>query len=180
MAGGASHPARTAARAAARGGGAPRSAKTVVSVDAQDFRKVLLATKEFEPALYKALRARLRTIGRDLIGDMQGELGSGELSGPIAGGLKASISKGNVNAKGAGLRIRATSKLLPDGKKVMLKAYNRPAFRHPVFGDTNVWIQQPGRPYFGSVITARRQQVADDVRLALAEAIRDMIAKGPK
>ena len=178
MAGGASHPARTAARAAARAN-APRSAPAVVSVDAQDFRKVLLATADFDKKLYAALRKRLRTIGRDLINDMQGELGSGQISGPIAAGLKASISKGNVNGKGAGLRIRATAKHLPDGKKTLLKAYNKPAFRHPVFGDTSVWLDQPGRPYFGKVILAKREEVQAGVRLALAEALRDMAAAGP-
>lgn len=182
MAGGASHPARTAARQSKAGyspAGGYRSAKAVVSVDASDFRKVLLATRDFDKKLYAALLKRLRLVGKDLIDAMQAELGSGEISGPIASGLKASISKGNVNAKGAGLRIRATSENLPDGKKVMLRAYNRAAFRHPVYGNTDVWVDQPGRPYFGKVIIEKRAAVQDEVRLALAEALRDMAAAGP-
>ena len=185
MAGGASHPARTAARQAAAGyrvqGGRAAAGPSAISVDAQDFRKVLLATQDFDKKLYAALRKRLRTLGRDLINDMQGELdASGPMTRAIAAGLKASISKGNANGKGAGLRIRATATKLPDGKKQMIKAYNKAAFRHPVFGDRNVWLEQPGRPYFGKVIIDKREAVADGVRLALAEALRDMAAAGPR
>lgn len=52
-------------------------------------------------------------------------------------------------------------------------AYNRPRWRHPVFG-TGEWVEQAGRPYFGKVVTERREELARAVLDALDDALSQM------
>ncbi len=81
--------------------------------------------------------------------------------------LKVAIQTG----RRSGIRIRGAG----DG---FAKAYNTKRFRHPVFGDRSTWVEQAGRPYFGEVITDRRNELAQAIVDALDEGLDQMNKKG--
>lgn len=96
----------------------------------------------------------------------------------LAAGVKASIKTGRVSKKtgdvtGEGIRIEATKKRLPPGKEPMLYLYGRDKFRHPVFGDTETWVNQRGKPWFYRPIAQQRntfkQAVVDVIDAAARE-----------
>ncbi len=94
------------------------------------------------------------------------------------------------NGKTPYVRFSSTAANLPEERKAMAKALNLKKFRHPVFlrqgkGPTKVltkrskgirgalgkreavWIDQPGRPYFGAVAVEEREQLIAAIERAL-------------
>lgn len=146
----------------------------------------LKAVKAFSPALATATRKRLRGVGAEIVSAMQvavmGATGAGpkRLRGKqaphsmrrgIAAGTKMVIVAGTTRQ---GISIVTSSAKLPPGKFAMVKAWNKPTFRHPVFGDRSTFVQQPGRPYFGSVAMAKKSKVAAAMQQVLDDAIREI------
>ncbi|MEW9874036.1 hypothetical protein [Arthrobacter sp. HS15c] len=96
----------------------------------------------------------------------------------LASGVRSSIKTGRVSKKtgdvsGEGIRIEATKKKLPAGQEPMLYLYGRDKFRHPVFGDTETWVNQRGKPWFYRPISKHRntfkQAVVDVIDAAARE-----------
>lgn len=96
----------------------------------------------------------------------------------LAAGVKASVRTGRVSKKtgdvsGEGIRIEATGKRLPPGSEPMLYLYGRDKFRHPVFGDTETWVNQRGKAWFYRPISKQRntfkQAVVDVIDSAARE-----------
>jgi hypothetical protein len=81
--------------------------------------------------------------------------------------------------RSAGARIVTSASRLPSAHKGLLNVYNKKSFRHPVFGDKDVWVAQEGRPYFGSVILkAMNDAVANEIFSAIDDAVKAAGAKG--
>ncbi|WP_062516489.1 hypothetical protein [Demequina gelatinilytica] len=81
----------------------------------------------------------------------------------IKAGLKVAIQTG----RRSGIRIRG-------GGSGFAKAYNTKRFRHPVYGNRSTWVSQAGRPYFGEVITQRREELAQAILAALDAGLEEM------
>ncbi|MEV6791243.1 hypothetical protein AB0M87_04410 [Streptomyces sp. NPDC051320] len=61
------------------------------------------------------------------------------------------------SGKNAGVAIRVDGRKMPD-RQGSLPAYmegTKPRWRHPVFGNQEVWVQQPPHPYFYRVMRAQ-------------------------
>jgi len=82
----------------------------------------------------------------------------------IKAGLRVSIMTGKTRS---GIRIRGAG-------TGFARSYNMKRFRHPVFGNKNAYADQAGRPYFGDVIGAHRNQIEQDILAALDDAIDTM------
>ena len=96
----------------------------------------------------------------------------------LAAGVSAAIRTGRVSKKtgdvsGEGIRITGTAKKLPMDQKPMLYLYGRDRFRHPVFGDTDTWVNQRGKAWFYRPIATHRnsfkQAVVDVIDAAARE-----------
>lgn len=137
-----------------------------------DLSRLLRDTKAFDDAFYKATRKRLRAAGQEGVKDVQRRLVTATshsntgLRKGLAAGTKVSIRTG---ARTAGVTITTTGAKLPAGKQPMVKAYNQASIRHPVYGNRSVWVDQRGRPYFGSVLDQRKR----DMQTAVESALRD-------
>ena len=149
-------------------------------IDASAFRKLNEDLKEFEPKLQRSYRKRLKLIGDKgaeemrktvrlpPVGDRPGTRGSRDR---IAKNTKVGISTGS---RSAGVKI--TTRGAPtDG---FAAAYNsKKPFRHRVFGNPNVWVEQSGRPYFGVAITkVLRASLQQEMSDAADDAFRAMKA----
>jgi hypothetical protein len=101
----------------------------------------------------------------------------GEVRAAIAAGVSVKIKTGRVSQKtgdvtGEGVTIAAAKTKLPADKQPMLYLYGRATFRHPVFGDREVWVNQHGKPWFYKPLRRNRAQYQ--------RAVVDTIAKASK
>lgn len=97
----------------------------------------------------------------------------------IAGSISASIP--TAKSKAAQITIKANANKMPEGQKTMVKAYNSgKLFRHPVFADQSktrdqwAWAYQGGRPYFGSVILANRDEMVKRIRRTMEQYLKEL------
>lgn len=144
--------------------------------DVAMFRGFMAAIKAFEPSLATATRRRLRQAGVETVEDMKRTIASGPGRGRV--GVKAGISAGLSTAvatgkRQQGVRIRGTAAKIPAGHQPMLRLFNKRSFRHPVFG-SDQWVEQSGRPYFGSVIKRHEDDMVEAVWAALEDAFNAM------
>jgi hypothetical protein len=64
---------------------------------------------------------------------------------------KATAGQVRFTGKEAGVRVRTDGRKLPDGMKALggyAEGIRRRGWRHPVFGDTETWVQQRAFPRF--------------------------------
>lgn len=146
--------------------------------DPSQFRGFMAALKAFEPTLATATRRRLRLAGVETVDDMKRVIASGPGRGRVGvqAGIVAGLSTAVATGKRQqGVRIRGTAARIPAGHQPMLRLYNKPSFRHRVFG-RDVWAVQSGRPYFGSVIKRHEDAMVEAVWTALEDAFDAMEA----
>lgn len=76
-----------------------------------------------------------------------------------------------------GIRIISNSKDMPEKQRTLPKRLDSAkGWRHPVFGNREVWVTEKGRPWFGDTI----QKYAPDFRASISKAmdgVRDQIEK---
>ena len=145
----------------------------MTAIDGPDLSRLLNELKAADKKAATAVRKGIRIAAKSAMDDVKRTIESAPGSGKagtrrnIASGLAVRISTGKV----AGVRIVASSKNLPESRKPMLRAFNKPSWRHPVFGNKDEkWVVQQGRPYFGEVIERRRPDIEAAVRKAMDEA----------
>ncbi|MHA7275367.1 hypothetical protein ACX80O_02370 [Arthrobacter sp. Hz1] len=103
----------------------------------------------------------------------------GEVRAALAAGVKTAIRTGRVSQKtgdvtGEGVRITAAKSKLPVEKQPMLYLYGRATFRHPVFGDREVWVNQHGKPWFYKPLRRYRAQYQRAVVEAIDKASKEI------
>lgn len=131
--------------------------------------------------LRQKLRKKIRDAGQPVLGDVKSAVTGLNVKGTGGGGVSArrqfnverattDRAKKTAERRGAGLRqsvARATkleqtargvrfvvrsNMLPPDQKNMPRHLDSEKGWRHPVFGDRNVWVSQKGGPWFGKTI----------------------------
>jgi len=156
-------------------GEALRSGPVSVRVDTAQFRALFGKTSQVDKKLKTALRKNIREVTKAIVKDVQAEV------------LKPPTYKSAANTKSTGLRknIAANVKVkINTGAKpgvtivssgLMARGYDGTRrWRHPVFGNFDVWTSQFGRPYFRNVIEPRKDEVRKAVADAMEEALRSL------
>lgn len=137
-------------------------AQTVVIEGLPEFRRAL---KKYAPEVAKefnkesrAVAVRITTVARE----------NASWSRRIPGAIKPSVT-----AKGVGVRV--VKKIAPHGG-----LYERGgsgdrsgSFRHPVFGNRDVWVTSPTRPFLRPAVEANR----DEAMAAMLRAIENAKTK---
>lgn len=156
-------------------------AKRPLSAEAEQFNALFGKTSAVEPKLKAALRKRMKAAGDVAAAGVKAEVTQSPrskgrrarhrgLRSGIAAGVKVTLSS---SASKVGVEIKATGSKLPADMRRLVRAYNRPSWRHPVFG-TGTWVQQAGRPYFTKPIEDSQPQVQAAVVAAMQEAIESL------
>lgn len=93
----------------------------------------------------------------------------------LAAGTRLSVS---FSVRSAGVKIVTSASRLDADHQAMVFAYNKTTFRHPIF-DTDVWVIQHGRPYFGAVIAsaAVESRLTEKVSEAINDAVKAIGAR---
>lgn len=82
------------------------------------------------------------------------------LRGRIAAGIKVKVSSSSV-------RIASTGRLAPEMEGV------EPRWRHPVYGNREVWVQQPPRPTFFKAIRPHQAAFDRAAQQSMDDALRE-------
>ena len=140
-----------------------------------NIREVMARLKEFDPALARETRKRLRRSGDEAIAKMRGILAEP----PPGGG--GGVSRGSREQAASALAVRVMTGKRQQGVRItgsreaFAKAYNKRSWRHPVYGNRDVWADQEGRPYFGSVVAQEAPAMREEITEALQDAL-DVVA----
>lgn len=156
-----------------------------VVIDPGEWYRLKTELDRFDPALARELRRRIKNAGsvaaekvRDTLAEPSPDDGpdTGEGRAALAAATKVTVS---FSRRSAGARITTSASKLAGRHKGLLHVYNKESFRHPVFGDRADWVEQKGRPYFGTVITKMiNREVINEIRAALDDATRKIGATG--
>jgi len=82
-------------------------------------------------------------------------------------GLRETIARAvklSVSATGGTISIKVDASMLPEDQRMLpwdLEGSSK--WRHPVFGNTKVWVQQPSHPFFFGTIDKDLHRVESDV-----------------
>ena len=159
--------------------GPQRDGGIALQLDSAEWYRISKELRAYDPALLTALRKRLRSAGDFAVERIKANLGlpspdggpdTGEMRDILARATRVSIS---FSQRQAGVKITTSGRGLPEQHRALLKVYNKTDFRHPVFGDTDNWVDQRGRTYFteafeGELIRLAQQEVTDAMNDALA------------
>lgn len=177
--------------------------KDSIVIDHSDWDRIRSNLGAFTPAFRRDLRRRIKGAAEAASQSVRETLALPSPGGgpDDTGGRAALIAATRVSVTFGKSAVRAaivtSSSKLPDKHKGLLKVYNMESFRHPVFetqdqyslrragfrrslkpSERAAWVEQKGRPYFGSVITKSMAKLAViEIRAALQEA---MLATGAK
>jgi len=142
----------------------------VGKVNVDEFRRLAGKTSTLPATLKRELRASIRLAAERAADDSRQVISGGASSTGlrlgIAAGIRVTVMTGNT----AGIRISTAVSQMPDNKRKLVRAMDKPSFRHPIYG-SDVWVEQPGRPYFASVIYKHRDDVAQEIQRAMQKAL---------
>lgn len=171
-------------------------------LDPESLRKIISMAREAEPALKRHVYAGIREAAgpaaeaaRDAV--LSGPGGTGRAWRPVrsytrkgglsrtggrgtvqrGSGLRSGIAAGVAIGLGSGIytmgvRITSSSKNLRADQYRMNRTYDKPTFRHPVFGRGSV--AQAGKEWFYGPIEAQRGQFTDAVAKAMEKAAEEL------
>lgn len=157
----------------------------------EGLRRLNRRLKGADPVLRAELSASLRATARPIVQDVRAAVLAIPSTGGGGGGtfaraahatrttrrghgLRATIAMATgmqvrTTGKSVGVRIVVNvSKLPPDQRKLPRDLDSPAGWRHPVFGNTGVWVRQAGHPYFDVTIRSHLAQAQSMAEAAMA------------
>lgn len=119
----------------------------MITINAPEMARFKAAADRVDKRIVSRLRRSIKTIGAGAVKEIKDTVTDG---GPSAEGIAAGTGmRVSFSKSTAGVKITTTNARLSAEHKGFVAAFNKPAFRHPVYGNRQAWVQQEGRPYFG-------------------------------
>ncbi|HEY5990543.1 MAG TPA: hypothetical protein VIV12_29750 [Streptosporangiaceae bacterium] len=154
---------------------------TVTILDSGDLKALNRAFKKAADG--KELRAELRTGLRNVLKPIVPEVRAAFKASPSMGhggmsrksrdraDLRVLLAKATrvevkLTGRQAGARIRVDGRRMPDGLKGIPKAWEAEGgarWRHPAWGNRNVWVQQRSRPLFYRIVAPKGERAAKEI-----------------
>ena len=152
--------------------------------------------KEIQKAMNKRIRAAADPLLKDLRkavravqvkGSRGGgsaargyHAGSGKAARKRGGGLRETVAgaiqlKIQTSGNSVGIKIRVDGTKLPDDQRGLAKLLDgqRP-WRHPVFGNTSVWVAQQGQPWWTPTIEAAMPGLRTEIAKILDDVVTEL------
>lgn len=124
-------------------------------------RKAKGAGSIYDEATGQRVERRVRAVQRKLAK-------AGSLREQIAAATGSSVA---ASDKKVSLAFRVRAGNLPPSQRKLPRRWDKPGgWRHPVFGNRDVWVPQVGHPYFRTKVTENRDQVTSAVVAAMTVA----------
>ena len=81
------------------------------------------------------------------------------------------LSFASFSSRQAGAKVVTSEAKVPAEHRGIIRVYNKETFRHPIFGDTDHWVNQRGRPFFAEAFEAELVALTrKEVEAAIDEA----------
>ncbi|GGM55474.1 hypothetical protein GCM10012275_28240 [Longimycelium tulufanense] len=153
---------------------------TIVAIPGKEFKTVVAAMKEIDKSLPKQLRRQLREAVKPLAEQARANVRAIPTHGDKTTGLREKV------ARGVGIRtstrnlVRVTTRMPQKNMAVIPRGLDTESgWRHPVFGDKNVWVQQKtGGSWFREEIAEGRDEVAEELQEVLDNAAKTVARAG--
>jgi hypothetical protein len=131
----------------------------------EDFATIIARDlRNLPPETQKAVRPALRQAGRLIAQDAKTRA---SWSSRIPGTIRVETS---VNANREGVQVRAGGPSAPHARPYEGLSVRGSEFRHPVYGNREVWVAQATRPFLFPAAQANEVQAAELVSSALTDA----------
>lgn len=93
----------------------------------------------------------------------------------------AAASQVSASDKKTALAFRIKASTLPPSQRKLPRRWDKPSgWKHPVFGNRNIWVKQTGHPYFAPTISKNKSQVTTGVVSAMTAAAEKIVKGGSK
>lgn len=138
----------------------------VISVDADDFRNFQRTLKQLDQTVSRELNRELRRVLNATI--VPAARANASWSSRIPGAIKPTVGTTKIGA-------RVASKQAPHGRAFegLAKGLrSRSSFRHPVFGNRNVWVSQATRPFLAPAFDTHAAAATKAAEQAIDSAAR--------
>jgi hypothetical protein len=133
-----------------------------LSVDTRDFQKFAKALRKAQPLLATKMRVKLREAGQ-LVADK-----AKENVAPFSTSIPPRIK---VRTSGVTVSVIATGDLAGLFELGNKGGSASGEFRHPLFGNMNVWYAQPMHPFLGKALEEKSEEAVELILEALTEAM---------
>lgn len=141
-----------------------------------DLRKLAASLKASDRVIMTELRKGIRTAIRPMQNDAKARARKAPVKGTGHTGLRGRVAKTITTTVGVTptrvyARLAASGKKMPSGQRslpAMLEG-TKP-WRHPVYGNRNVWAQQSPHPYFDPAVKAGAPGVNRAIDAAIDKA----------
>lgn len=164
-----------------------------VKIDAKEFVEFYKALAQVDPELKAALRKRLIAFAKPVVEEVKQaereipsnrEIGEKRKKKGESLGLRASLAAAtkadfNGTGRGAVLHIRVSSSrfMAVSGRPRTIPYYmegrRKRAWRHPVYGNRDVWVEQTKHPFLNVTVFKHQAQFINEV----ARAVEDTLAQ---
>lgn len=161
------------------------------TIDSAEFKAFYKAMTKVDPEVKKSIRKRLMDAAKPIVEEVkQAELNipatreagatrkkKGETLGLRAALANATKADFNGTSKGAAVHIRvSTTKFMAaSGRPRTLPYYmegrRKRAWRHPVFGNRDVWVAQSSHPFLAPTVLQHKEKFAKEVTEAVMDAL---------
>lgn len=142
-----------------------------IGLDTTDFAKFAKALRKNAPALSKGLVVKLRAAG--MIVANEAKVLSADASVTIPPSIRVRVSGATVSvvAGGNGVPLAGLMEYGNKGRSSST-ATGQGRFRHPVFGNMDVWVNQPMHPYLRPALVSG----APAAQSAIVDALDEVVA----
>lgn len=138
----------------------------VGSFDPVSWRNLQRDLKRLAPAVQKELNAEIKGIAGEIVSAAKA---NASWSSRIPGAIGLSVTTTRVGVKAN--RRKAPHARAYEGTR-RAGFGTQKSFRHPVFGNRNVWVSQPTRPFLAPAIRANQDQFFARAEDAIVNAAR--------
>ena len=166
----------------------------MIEVDPADFAKRVREISQVDPEFKKSVKKRLKAASEPVVEEVKraalsipSKNGEARVSRKKRGeslGLRVSLANAtmsdvNPTKKGAILKIKvSTSKFMTSSGRPRTVPYyiegrRKRAWRHPVFGNRENWVEQKPHPFLGVTVLPHKMKFAGEVTQALDDALKD-------
>lgn len=138
-----------------------------IEIDTSSFTKFAKDLKRASPELAKSLRKNLKLAGEVVAADARRR---SSWSSRIPQAIKVGANRNLI-------RVYVLKSKAPEAKPLE-HGGQQGTFRHPVFGNREVWVSQPARPFLGPAAEAGRPAALLAAKKAVDDALEEVHSHG--
>lgn len=149
-----------------------------LGIDTRELHDFVRGLKKANPVLRRSLRRRLRGAGEIVAAEARAIASRDSKSVPPTIKVRTAGASVMVVAGGEGVPLARLLELGNTGGAKSASATRSGRFRHPVYGQRNVWVSQDMHPFLMPAAAANIGRVEAEALAAVDEAIQALVRAG--